>query len=742
MRISRRRFLQSGATAAGLVTVSSAWADTYGDVTQTVRTADFTASPSKRGFELKGVNGVIVEFAVANNRLLGIGAVMLNGKSLRNSSEFIYPEIATPYGEQVAYLEYLGISESDGSLVISTRPYYRIGHRMEWTEQAPHALISTNLWSKDPISPEGTKLDWIVRTTDEDYDKVRYAGFSYAFHYVGPKHPIYQIEDKATWELGGTAVGSGFIMRGANAPHIRFDEQTPMYSGWDFAESPNPHIFQHKPLYTQMQGFTFQYDKEDVLLTVHERPSHVRSIYLRLPHDPLVLHFNQMCFDLTAEHTTPARKILLGRLNSDNESALANHYLRVRDALQENHRRHYGLTYDKTRPVSHVEAPGGLTHFSFFPPVFKQLQQWGIHRAFIMPIWRSPDTDINPLFAKEKARFGVFGNQCCPLEYEIAECYGGWEGFHRLMDQAAASEIEPSIWHASHFSSLTPLEASIPDLFCRDQSGQYNRNNYGHVLNAVNQRSPKYQTYLLDCYRKAKRLGLKGLFHDSHFNLATDTINYLHGEYGIENRAAQPGAFAYPSSTQSHDQILSMHDTSLKLQSQLQNEIGLFYNVESEGSLGTPQTSPDYDLLRGNEYIYSNMDSGIDLRDLRRFSDDPTMVYFRGLSVRLTYSVSIDPNRFPDAAAISPWWNPDTMVPLNRAFAQVEHAMEEMWLLEDDRGILWKSASGHVLFSYKEFEHSLGGVSEILDASTGKRSRADQSLAAKPLGIYLMVPAS
>jgi hypothetical protein len=736
--LSRRSFLRTAtAGVAGLATLDPSAGEALGESVAPIHSAAFSTAPSKRGVRLSANNGLELELVISETHLLGIGNVSLHGKVLRSEAENIWPEIATPYGEEVAYLEFLGTSENDGALVVSTRPYYRIGHRMEWTEQAPHALVNMGPWSKPPQAGEDARLEWIIRPVEESHDGVTYAGFSYGFRYFDPKHPIYQIEDKATWELGGNAVGNGFIMRGANAPCIRFVEETPMYSGWDFAQSPNPHIFQHKPLYTQMQGFTFQYDAEHVLLTVHERPSHVRSVYLRLPGDPRIVHINQMCFDFATRHATPPRKILLGKRSSSDPTALANHYLRVRDELQQNHRVHYGLKYDKARPVSHLEA-NGLAEFDKFPAAFRQLEQWGIRRAFIMPIWRSPDTDINPLFANQEDRFGVFGNLCCPLELEIAESYGGWQGFERLMKSAAAAGVEPYIWHASHFSSLTPLLATIPDLFCRDQSGQYNRNNYGHVLMAVNQRSPRYQSYILDCYRKASGLGLKGIFHDSHFNLATDTINYLHGDYGSEEHAAHPDAFAYPGDARGTDQIWSMHDVSLGLQSRLQDEFGLFYNVESEGALGTSQTSPDYEFLRGNEYIYSNMDSAIDVHDLKHHGDDATMVYFRGLSTRLTYQVAIDPNRFPDPSSIASWWDPASMAPLNFAFGRVEHAMDEMWLLPEDRGVLWKSTGGDVLFSYKNFNHPLDQDSEVLDAVVDKRYRVSQSLAAKALGIYLI----
>jgi hypothetical protein len=741
MSFSRRKFIQTSAGIASLSTIAPAWPAS--PVSQSVPPA-----PGSLGFArsvdritISGQYGIVVEFVLEENRVKGIGAVALNGKPLRNPSECIWPEIATPYGAEVVHFELENVRQENGAVIVSTRPFVRVIHRMEWTEHAMHPLINTTSWTKEPFSPEGSRLDWILREVNESYDNLPYAGFSYSFHYQGPGHPIYQIEDKATWELGGNIVGNGFIIRGANLPHTRFAPDTSLYSGWDFPGIANPHVFQHKPLYTQMQGFTFQYDNAHTLLTVHEKPSHVRSLYQRLPGQPFLLHFNQFCFDLTSEHTTPARKILVAPRKQSAETVLVNHYLRVRDVLQEQHRRHYGLRYDKTRPAAHAEA-NGLGIMDRFHSLLPDLKAWGFHRCFIMPIWRSPDSDINPLFEKQKDRFGVFGNLCCPLELEIADCYGGWDGFGKLMQHAKALDIEAYIWHASHFSSITPLTSKIPDLFCRDVNGQFNRNNYGHVLWAVNQRSPRYQEYLMACYRKAKALGLSGLFHDSHFNLATDTINFLHIDYYKEGPPFPDiDKFTLPSDRQESDRIESMHDTSLDLQRRLQTEIGLFYQVESEGALGTPQTHPDYKFIRGNEFIFSNMESGLETNEVAPFGDDYLMAYFRGLSVRLIYTLQIDPNLYPDPKSISPWWNPQTMVPLIKAFNKVEEHMDEMWVLEEDRGILWKGQAADVLFAYKEFEFPIDGMKKVFDAVSGKKLEANAHLPAKKLTIYLIEPA-
>lgn len=737
MTISRRLFLKGGATAATIAALPPALATSEENTPRqgSVENIRFERSPGR--LRIMGANGVQIAFVMDGKWLKGVGKVSLDGKPLRDVTENIWPEMATPYGAEVCRLEFMEVRGEAGAVVISTRPYYRVIHRMEWTEHAMHPLTNTTSWSQEPSSPAGSRFDWILREVDETFDGVVYSGFSYAFRYDGPGHPIYQIEDKATWELGGNIVGNGFIMRGGGEPHARFAPNTSYYSGWDLPGIANPHVFQHKPLYTQMQGFTFQYDADHVLLTVHDHPSHVRSLFQRTPGQAALLHFNQYCFDLTERHTTPARKILVGRRKDRSETTLANHYLRVRDFLQDQHRKYYGLKYDKTRPVSHMEAKG-LAQMEKFKPVLDQLKEWGINRAFIMPIWRSPDSDINPRFEKDRERFGIFGNLCCPLELEIADCYGGWEGLRSVNQHAASLNMETFTWHASHFSSMTPLLRQIPDLFCRDVNGQFNRNNYGHVLMAVNQRSPRYQEYLMAAYRKAKDCGLNGIFHDSHFNLATDTINFLHIDYSQESQPAPPGEFHYPSDAQGQDQILSMHDTALHLQSRLQNEYGFFYYVESEGALGTSWSTPDYPHIRGNEYVYSNLDSGFDHEGFAKFDDDVVMAYFRALSVRLTYQIGVEPNVFPDARSIVRWWKPESMVPINRAFARVEDHMEEMWVLDDDRGILWKGTDAEVLFAYKSFDYPIHGSAEVLDAVANRQHRSVNSLSAKPMGIYLL----
>ncbi len=693
-------------------------------------------------------HNIILQFALDGDTLLGLETVTLNGKPLRSAAECIFPEIATPDGWEVDSYEYVTTRQEGDATVIVTRPRFRLAHRMEWAEHALHLRINPASWRRGPITPADAVFEWIIRPAAETLAGVEYVGFSYGFRYHAPGYAIYQIEDKATWELGGSAVGNTFILRGANHPPVaQLEKDTAIYSGWDLPGIANPHIFQHLPLYAALQGFTFQYDDEHTLITTHERPSHVRSLFQKSAGDDKLLHFNQFCFNLTDDVTTPARKILVGerigrgktRKNADesaffrvlprptSETAIINHFIRVREALHARIRAHYGLKDDPARPDAHVET-WHIANVANFTPIFQQLHEWGFRRAFLMPLWRSNETDVLPRFAEDRQQFGILGNMCCPLELEIAACYGGWDGLARILAPAVELGIETYMWFGSHFSSLSPLgqphsggpDPSYPlgDLFARDVSGQCQRNNYGHVLFAIDQNAPGWADYFIAAYRRAKECGLNGIFRDSHFNMAADTITYKHV-------ADQPV-------------IESMHDTEAAIQHRFQHELEMLYIVESLGVLGTPMCGSDYDQMRGHEWLYANIHTGLDHQKVLAHGDDPAMAYFRALSARISYQLHIEVNQFPAPEAFSPWWDAAVMAPLLQAYHRVEPHLKEMWLLDDDCGILWKDGDIRVIFAYREFDYPLPGVCQVIEVISGNTRQAEGKIALQARQIYII----
>jgi len=665
-------------------------------------------------------NDVRIDFITQPGRV-GIGEVFIGDRLLRNGAELIQPQFATMEGMELDRLEYMDHDEKDGVYTIRTIPFFRVAHRMEWAEHGSHLRVSTNSWSNGAYQPEGAIIKWTIKASSDILYDVEYKGFSYSFTYMVPDYPIYQIQDKATWELDGEASGHTFIMRGAwGKPVIKLDNDTEFNTYRYYEAIANPYIFQHVPLYSQLQGFTFQYKNDAILVTSHEKPSHVRSYYEKRSSSPLLLHFNQFCFDMTENHTTPARKILYTELGAcTDETTINNHFLRVRDVLQARIREYYDLKNDLTRPTCALET-WEIAKIENFGPAFDRINEWGLKRCMLMPLWRSNETDIVPRFNEDKERFGILGNMCCPIELEIADCYGGWDGMKQVMERAVEHGIETYMWFGSHFSSSSNLADRIKGLFAHDVNGQNNRNNYGHVLWAVDQNNTEFEEYLINAYRKLGEYGMKGIFRDSHFNMASDTITYNRNPDGTGNAR-------------------SMHDTEARIQSRFQNELDMLYYVESDGVTGTPRVGTDYDHVRGMEWIYSNVNTGMELDKLEKYGDDPLWVYFKSMSCRLIYHVWIEINEFPAKSSILPWWNEETFPPYVRAYFEAEPYMDQMWLLENENGILWSCNEGRVVFAWENFDFMIDPEESVYEPLTGKNINPSNSMyKMEKMGIYIL----
>ncbi len=666
--------------------------------------------------------GVQVGVEIEHDLFLGIRQVIWRGLPLREAREPIQPMIVTADGWWVERFEFQGIETlPGGSLVIHTVPCFRVAPQMVWTDSALHPRMNVGSWGHFKRPAGHARFDWILRPRCETLSGLVYEGFSYGFRYNAPGFRIFMIQDRASWEVGGDASGNTFLMRNFfSAPVHHLDRTTAYDSGWTVPGIPNPYLFQHLPLYAQLQGFTFQYSKDAMLLTVHDRPSHVRSLFHKEAHDSLFLHFHQFCFDLTDSIATPERRILAARRPEGDETTVWNHFLELRQQVQAELRTQAGiLRFDLPRPSAHVET-WEIARLERLPAIWKALYEWHIHRAYLMPLWRSNETEIVPRFAHDRSRFNFLGNMCCPLELEIAECYGGWEGLKRAMKTAVELEIDVYMWFGSHFSSLSPLERAIPGLFARDISGQFDRSQYGHLLFVVNQRNRAYQDYLINRFERLKECGISGVYRDSHFTMSCDTLHYAHDDRG--------------------SWVFSMHDDELAIQRRFQEELGLLYYVDGGGIFGTPLVGTAYDLIHGQEPFYQDVETAdLDLKQVQAHGRTPFDVFFRGLSCRLFYQVGVDVNAFPAPSSLPPWWEPEQFSALLEGYARVEPHMGVLRLIEEEGGTQWRDPLGHsVVFPWKTLPLSRFSSSgrNVTDVVVCRRLSSDDFL--EPGHIYFI----
>ncbi len=694
-------------------------------------------------------NGCTLTMDCSGGIVHGIRHVELDGAPLRATAECIFPQIATPDGLEVDHYQLLDARVEGDAVIIDTCPWWRTGHRMEWQEHGGHQRISTTSWSSGCWAGKDHHLTWIIRPSTEVLGTRRYRGFSYAFTWNAPGAAIYQLEDKATWEIGGRATGNTWIMRSAHACPVQTLEPGGTYTtGWVMPGITNPHIFQHFPLYTSLSGFTFQYNDSLALVTTHQRPSHVRSLFHQDGQRDLLLHFNQFVFDLTDRVELPARRILAAPVDSD-ATDLKNHYLAVRDQLQTAIREHYGARHHRARPSGTVECwdPAKLDRF---PAALEWLHEQGLRQIFVMPLWRSNETDVKPALCPTPAdaqRWGVVGNMCCVLEPEISDSYGGWPALQAAFEPARRLGLDCYAWYSNCFSSFSPLSRHIPDLFAHDQSGQLSRNNYGHVLFAVNNRSSGHLELFKTAMRKLHQAGIRGVMRDSHFNMGTDTIDYRvggdagHGSITPDQIDAlhSPDGLLKPV-------IYSMHDAETQQMRFCQQELGWLYVVESSGVLGLPRCGLSLEVVHNHEWLYDDMSTQHLSHDgLRRVGTDAVDAYFRGMANRLFYTVAVDPNTFPEPKALgaSAWYDPATIKPLNDAFLAVEPDLDHRRVLPDNQGVAWTAQDGtEVIFAYTDFRHPVAGDVVVEDVIAQSPVTTDGAVNCRRHRVYRVRPAA
>jgi hypothetical protein len=435
-------------------------------------------------------------------------------------------------------------------------------------------------------------------------------------------------------------------------------------------------------------------------------------------------NFNQSVFDLTERVELPAQRILVAAVDAD-ETDRRNHYLAVRDAIQDRIRAHYGDCRQRARPGGTIED-WGLQNLHNLPSTLEWMHAQGLRQIFIQPLWRSNETDVVPTLRgtdpEGAKRWGTLGNMCCILEPEIAARYGGWKALEAAMEPARRLGLECTTWYSHCFSSLSPLTAD-DGFFARDQSGQLSRNNYGHVLFANNNTSPAHLAVFQATMRKLRDCGFRGIFRDSHFNMGTDTLDFRPGgdpPWGASLppdqvfREGDPKALPSP-------RIRSMHDAVAEQMRFCQRELGFTYFVETPGLPGLPQCGTAYRRLHGNEWLFDDLRTPYESDDMAKLGIAAVDAYFRGMANRLFLAPLVNPRLWPAPEARQTWYDPVAMAALNHGFLKVETLLDHRRILPDGQGVVWRAGDGtEVVFAFRDFDHPLAGRAEAVETVAGE----------------------
>ncbi|MDK1032564.1 MAG: hypothetical protein QGD94_11190, partial [Planctomycetia bacterium] len=360
------------------------------------------------------------------------------------------------------------------------------------------------------------------------------------------------------------------------------------------------------------------------------------------------------------------------------------------------------------------------------PEIFRTAKEWGFNRAFFMPMWASPTTEMNTKIRGTKSHPKLskyagwrFGNMCCPLAMDIAPDYGGWRGFRKIMTSAREAGLELYMWFGGHFSR----HSTVPEarIWATDQCGQNQRNNYNGGLHVANIRDPRLFNYYFNNFKKCRDAGLAGLFRDGHFNLCVDTINYLPGPGTTKGGSPdQIGRLRHDPSPEDAfplADIQDFHDAEAELQRKVQRELGMIYYVESAGILGMPMTGTYYKHLRGNEWLFQDVATHCSPKEAREHGMPYRLAYFRAMACRLSFNILMDPNEWKGPEKSRPRFLNDSFIAMIKGFGRVEDDLDVMHVLPGDRGIRWMTKDGktETIFAYKAFDLDVPEGAKVTD---------------------------
>ncbi len=677
---------------------------------------------SARAISIRFANGVEVQVLKRGKTFLGLGQVRVQGVDLRAEERPILPAIASPDGWQVLNFELAKITERREAVELVLKPRLVLQPKMEWACHAMHQRVPLDDYSEAAWTEPGSELRLTIRADEGKLGDLDAVGFSYAYSWRSRERRVFQILDRATWEIGGKASGNTTIMRGAfQPPVVTFAKRSDTYSTRWYADdcTRNPYIFQFLPLYTQMQGFSFQYHKAGLLVTMRDTPSHVRSLFEKEAGSNVFLHYHQLCGDLAARFDAPAQRVLFVAGKAD-ATARYNQWDALYRQVGAWAHAHYGVRHE--RAVSRGEMFSWVavdidkcTRYGM-----PMLAEAGVKMVYGPTVWQSEQSEHD-------------GNVCQILDYAPAKRFGGDAGLKALCDAAHGHGMGVFLWVGSCVGHNSPFIHKNPEWFARMQNGQIDNDHYQIDLATWNERNPGLRKYLVDRMGKAKALGVDGVFRDSHFNMSTDKFHFHFGKGAAGGVTADRIEQAGASTGDTPGQIDSLHDASMDLMKEMQHELGFHYVVESTGLFGVAWGGPQHRDYRGYEWLFVDTYRGLDMGAIEAAGDAPEDVWFRSYANRVCCHVTYECEG--EKGRLSRWFTP-RMSAVMKAYNQVEgHMRGERTIFADDAGILWRDGDVQVLWAYRAQRLDLGGDSVVQDVIAGTE-QATTWLAAVAGGVY------
>ena len=605
-------------------------------------------------------NGVCLTFRARDGLLYGVQDVRLGDFPLRNpEAPPIAPLILTESGGHYESCRYVGHEVADDGTV----------------------TIHTALKSKQ----EGEdSLDWVFKPIERKIGGQDYRGVAYKYQLYAGGEDVYEVADRASWELGGSALGLAFIAQDAysvrNVYAITPDDIEVAHAGTRFAHG---------------DGLDYQISPEGALAVFYDE----KIISVRNTKNATadwVESRDVHKFASAPSVETPLKCVLFCPVGSHDE------WTRVRDYVYGKHAGMWGIRQHTPMPIMNcwmhwrdLARHGDRVLYDIADDVAPKLGELGFKVLVVHGIWSH--------------------GGCSPDRIVPAEKYGGTRALKYLCDKAAEHGMIVQAWASTaHLWAHSPLLDENPGWLIIKPDGKPNDGGYADLRTV--RYAAGFADYALRQFKKVHdETGLASLWLDSY---AGFTHWVRAADRNIEVEQAEE-LFRY------HGKL---------------SQLGYVVYTEATGTFGLPACSfPAANVDSASpvppdphtRYGVSNYVGG-DAKLTRLLVQDD--YYYRLLANKAPSMLYWqDFKNMPEAH--------EKIARANHDYSAVVDRMVHRHTLADDRGVEWTNPDDatRVLFSYSKARCPYPGITDVLDVTTQRRIPADAAgFTAEPQHTYLI----
>lgn len=690
--------------------------------------------------KLGSINGYEFEAIYKGGFFQGIGKVIGNGTQLRSGRLPLFALITTPEGLQFINFKIRNFIQDHEGIRLDFDVCFVRQDTMEWMLHTVRNRRNLSDWTKGPETALDTTLSLELKPVVRTIGGLVREGFSYQYTFRSNACRIYKITDRASWEIGGNAIGNEFWMRNGVVDSIKeFENAGDFYSTeWYLPGINNPNIFQFHPLQTHLQGFTYTVASEGAIITFPSRVSHIRSLFEKWRNADEIVHFHEHCSDLdNGLATSPVEVFWLPGIMDKTERS--NLYYNVREAVHNELHNQSGIKRERISTYGIIEE--------WTEPDFERYTRLALPRLL--------DAGIKTIFIPNQCENDMntwgLSNMCCNVDYRISSAVGE-EKLKRFCKEANQGGAKVEMWGNTAISTLSErfmhkegVEKGIKFLkekdsiaeviqkakspFIRNASNAIEADHYTPRFCALNLCDEDIRKYWMKQWKYFHdEIGIRGIFLDSSFNMSSDKFHHLQydEEQDLLNKSDRELQGSYRPLSEPASKIQSQYFAHLSLIKDMQ-KTGYQYCGEDLGVFGINRTGPPLLNRINNLSIWSESYCDFNENVLKEAGFKPIDVYFKGLAYRMMWKIYWDVKRDILITGISDSY----ALKLIKLYNEVTDFLYNREILANESGVIYHKDQTAVLWSFRNFHFDFSRELTIENLTEGKKLHTRNLEAAK-----------